>query len=200
MPTTAHSDDHARKIKPPRRSHAENQLSSYRVRTAVAADADKLADLNAVVQALHHREHPKLFKAPDLDASMSQFLVLLAQPEVTVLLAEVWDGRPTGYSYVELFDRPETAFTHAHSHLVRSPSVRRERAQGSGVGCALLDAVKALARRTGVQRLTGVDRRRQANDRSSPTARRSIRSREDGLARSQQRRSCRCQESTKHAG
>lgn len=86
----------------------EAELPRVGVRTAVAADADQLAALNAVVQERHHREHPQLFKAPDLDASMSQFLVLLAQPDVTILVPEV-GGRPAGYSYVELLTRPETA-------------------------------------------------------------------------------------------
>jgi len=52
---------------------------------------------------------------------------------------------------VELFDRPETAFTHAHSHLYVHHLAVANEAQGSGVGRALLDAVKALARRTDVQ-------------------------------------------------
>ena len=133
-----------------RRCVHEAERPRLRVRTAVLADADKLAALNAVVQALHHREHPELFKAPDLDASTSQFLMLLAQPEVTILLAEV-DGRPTGYSYVELFDRPETAFTHAHSHLYVHHLVVANEAQRSGVGRALLDAVKAMAWRLDVR-------------------------------------------------
>lgn len=93
------------------------------VRTAVAADADQLAALFAVVQERHHREHPQLLKAPDLDASMSQFFVLLAQPDVTILVPEV-GGRPAGYSYVELLTRPETAFNHRALAPLRPPPGR----------------------------------------------------------------------------
>lgn len=116
----------------------------------MAADVDQLAALFAVVQERHHREHPQLLKAPDLDATMSQFFVLLAQPDVTILVPEV-GGRPAGYSYVELLTRPETAFNHAHSHLYVHHLAVATQAQGAGVGRALLDAVKALAWRGGVR-------------------------------------------------
>ncbi len=131
-------------------SMEEPDRRRVRVREAVRGDASKLADLNAVVQALHHQAYPELFKTPALEASTLQFATLLAEPAVTVLLAEV-NGHASGYSYVELVDRPETAFTHAHSHLYVHHLAVASEAQGSGVGSALLDAVKALARREGVR-------------------------------------------------
>ena len=123
------------------------------VRPATAADLDALVALNAVVQALHVRLEPDVFKA-EVDAAALRvfFAALIDKTETSLLIAEM-RAEPVGYLWYEVQDRPPTILTQARRRLYVHHVVVREPARRSGVATALLRAVEAEAAARDVDRL-----------------------------------------------
>lgn len=123
-------------------------------RQATTADAVLISSLNCDVQALHAAAMPWRFKPPGPDTfPPSSAAALLALPDHLVFIAEV-SRDPAGYAYAEIVRRPETPFHYAHDlvhlhHISVRPGQRR-----SGVGRALIGAVRAAAEAEGIDLLT----------------------------------------------
>ncbi len=113
------------------------------IRAATSADAPVLAELNGVVQQVHHEALPGQFKAPDPDAVKDLFDVWLERAETLSFLAEDdSSGRPVGYVLAEEVRRAETPLTLPGSvmyvhHIAVEPSATRH-----GWGRALMRAVE----------------------------------------------------------
>jgi ribosomal protein S18 acetylase RimI-like enzyme len=123
-----------------------------KIRSATVTDAHALAELGAIVQALHHQRHPDLFKPADPIAAYPHYRQALADPQVWAFLAEVGD-QAVGYVLVRVVSVPDTPFTWSATtvdidEVGVHPDVRRQ-----GVGRALLDRVRELAAALGAHRL-----------------------------------------------
>lgn len=114
-------------------------------------DAETVSMLNADVQAVHVEAVPWLFK----DAAMSVEAIerLLAKPDNHILIAS--DGTlPVGYLFAEHRKIPETPLTHPYETFhVHHISVREAHRQ-TGVGAALMDALRTAGGEFGVKRIT----------------------------------------------
>ncbi|MFD8085646.1 GNAT family N-acetyltransferase [Kitasatospora sp. NPDC059722] len=122
------------------------------IRTATAADAALLARLNDHVHALHVEHRPDLF-TPSPDAA-AHFEEQITAPAVTVFIAEAADGTPAGYAVARIVHWPGNTFAVPDDvvyldQLSVSPAAAR-----TGVGSALLDAVRTHGRSAGCRRLT----------------------------------------------
>jgi ribosomal protein S18 acetylase RimI-like enzyme len=123
------------------------------IRRASEADAELLSSLNADVQDLHATALPFRFKPPSGSFSPTEAATLIAHPNHLVFVAEV-NSVPAGYAYAEIIHRAETAFTHAYDtvylhHISVRPEYRR-----SGLGAALVAAVRSAAKEVGIELLT----------------------------------------------
>jgi ribosomal protein S18 acetylase RimI-like enzyme len=114
------------------------------IRRATPADAPTLARLNVLVQGWHAAHYPEAF-FPDPDPSdlAAFFADRLADPTCTAFLA----GDPaTGYALCQLHLRDPSIFSPGYrrlmvDHIAVAPEARRQ-----GLGRALLDAARQLAR------------------------------------------------------
>jgi ribosomal protein S18 acetylase RimI-like enzyme len=123
------------------------------VRPATVADLDALISLNRVVQALHVRLEPDVFKADVGAAALHAFFAdLIGKADTTVLIAEI-AAEPVGYLWFDLQERPPTVLTRARRRLYVQHLAVRESARRSGVATALLHAVEANARARNVTQL-----------------------------------------------
>ena len=121
------------------------------VRKAKPGDAEIVAELNADVQALHVAAVPWLFK--DETMALDAVKRLLETPDNIVLIAKA-DAAPVGYLYAEHRRIPETPLTHPYEILhVHHISVR-ESHRRSGVGQALMDALRAAGKERDVERIS----------------------------------------------
>ena len=114
-------------------------------------DAETVSMLNADVQAVHVEAVPWLFK--DGTLSVEAIERLLAKPENHILIASA-EAMPVGYLFAEHRKIPETPLTHPYETFhVHHISVRETHRQ-SGVGAALMDALRATGGEVGVARIT----------------------------------------------
>lgn len=129
-----------------------NDLS---VRVATADDAAVVAELNGTVQALHHRNRPDRFPAPDAAGVARNFERWLGpddrpppRPGASATrgwICEDGTGRAVGYAIAILTRREATPFTSAASWVELDQIAVREDCRGSGAGRALAAAVVAWA-------------------------------------------------------
>jgi ribosomal protein S18 acetylase RimI-like enzyme len=114
------------------------------IRRATPEDAATLARLNGHVQSWHAAHYPEAFFAdPDPSALTGYFADRLADPACTAFLA---GDPPLGYALCLLQTRELSLFSPPVrrlmvDHIAVAPEARRQ-----GVGRALLDAARALAR------------------------------------------------------
>ena len=80
------------------------------VRPATVGDEAALAELNAVVQQMHHEVAPEWFKPPEIAAIVSYFREALRSDALRTFVAEA-DGAVRGYALARLPQRPETPWT-----------------------------------------------------------------------------------------
>lgn len=114
------------------------------IRQAAAQDVETLVRLSAHVHVWHATHYPEaFFPDPDPAALGAWFAERLADPACTAFLA----GDPaTGYALCTLQTREPSAFSPGYrrlmiDHIAVAPEVRRQ-----GLGRALLDAARGLAR------------------------------------------------------
>ncbi|MGD3109462.1 N-acetyltransferase family protein [Streptomyces sp. YGL11-2] len=124
------------------------------IRTASSDDVALLATLNHIVHDLHQRHRPDPFRdSPELDAVEAFFRTQIADPSVTVLLADGTEGKALGYALARVKNRPGSALKHSDfimslDQIAVTPDTAR-----SGVGAALLEAVREVGRAAGCRRL-----------------------------------------------
>ena len=123
-----------------------------RVRLATVEDAPVVARLGAEVQDLHHRHRPDVFKAADRPA-VSLYESRLADPAVTVYLAEDDTGAALGYVLVRVYTIPETPLMWGANVVdVDEIGVTNTRRR-QGVGRELFKEVGRLAKTVSADRL-----------------------------------------------
>ncbi len=121
------------------------------IRAARPDDADALASLNEIVQAVHTAAEPWLFKPCGFGPG--KFLRVLERPENHVFVATV-EREPIGYLYAELRHIPETSLTYSYQTLhVHHISVR-ETHRKSGVGRLLFERLRERGKELDVERFT----------------------------------------------
>jgi len=124
------------------------------IRNATPEDADALAAINATVQRLHADAEPSIFRQPQPGVFTPKPVAeILAEPGNTILVACNGD-EVVGYAWIKLNDRPESVTSHANRWLHIEHIAVRPDAQGKGVGSALMQRAKELAREQGVHQLT----------------------------------------------
>jgi len=124
-----------------------------KIRQAVSTDGLLLSSLSMDVQRLHAEHHPDIFKIPQNDGFAVQFFnEMLANPLVRIFIAEE-DGQALGCVLCKVVEREENPFTVAMRYLLVDQISVQPEAQGKGVGKALIEQVKALAREWNVSRV-----------------------------------------------
>ena len=124
------------------------------IRKAIVTDSLLLSSLSVDVQRLHAEHQPKFFKMPARDDfAVSFFDEMLANPAVSIFIAEE-NGEALGCVVCKLMERTENPFTFAMRYLLIDQISVRPKAQGRGVGRALIERVEALAKKElGVQKI-----------------------------------------------
>jgi len=118
-----------------------------RVRTAASGDVDALARLNAEVQELHRVARPDRYRDAPLGEIADWMKKLLADPEVTVLVAG--EDEVIGFAVVRRCESPGHTFALPRlSAIVEALGVTAT-AQRHGAGRALMTAAEELARSWG---------------------------------------------------
>jgi ribosomal protein S18 acetylase RimI-like enzyme len=120
------------------------------IRRATPEDAHVLAALNLDVQQIHVEALPHLFKQPATEAFSASFMAeRLADPSSYFFIAHV-DGWDVGYVSARVVHQPENAFMQARTYLYIDQISVRPDYQGQGYGQRLIQEVRALARREGI--------------------------------------------------
>ena len=118
---------------------------------AAENDIGTISALNRDVQSKHVAAMPWLFKDAELDAGM---ITGLLRREDTILLVAKADGEPAGYVYAQSRSFPETPLTYAYQAVHVHHIAVRKQVRQSGVGRALVEAVKTVAAQRGIDRVT----------------------------------------------
>jgi GNAT superfamily N-acetyltransferase len=123
---------------------------SVAVRDATGSDAEIVARLNRIVQALHVEALPEYFKPLSAQKCLPEEFVRIMQEDDSFIGIAVVDQEPVGYIYAQFICRPEDIFRQAFQavyihHLVVLPEHRR-----LGIGRRLVDYVKQSACRRNV--------------------------------------------------
>lgn len=120
------------------------------IEPAGSADAPLLARLNREIQQVHATLEPSFFRSDTDDEEVAAFFAAkLALPENWFRFA-VLDGRPCGYVWFEVQDRPQTPLTRPRKRLyIPHLSVEAD-SRGRGVGSALMARVEAEAAVAGI--------------------------------------------------
>jgi ribosomal protein S18 acetylase RimI-like enzyme len=122
------------------------------IRPATVADQVAIAELNAVVQQMHHDVAPEWFKPPEMEAIVDYFGQALRSEALRAFVVEA-DGAVRGYALARLQKQPETALTHG-GLVVELDQISVDPAyRGRGLGRQLIDQVKWLASDVGAARL-----------------------------------------------
>lgn len=126
------------------------------IRDAEEHDLDALFALMNEVQAVHAAALPQIFRNDlDAEAAKGMFRDALSRQGQTILVAEN-DGKPVGYIWFEIFDRPISFYHHPRRagyihHIGVAAPARRQ-----GVGRALVEAVRSRLSDAGTSEV-GVD-------------------------------------------
>ncbi|MFF4954974.1 GNAT family N-acetyltransferase [Streptomyces chattanoogensis] len=124
------------------------------IRAASSDDVSLLATLNHVVHDLHQQHRPDLFiDCPETDAVEAFFRTQIADPSVTVLLADGTEGKALGYALARVKNRPGSALMHSDVIMSLDQLAVVPEAARSGIGAALLEAVREVGRAAGCRRL-----------------------------------------------
>lgn len=118
------------------------------IRLAKKEDYEAINALRGPVCALHSNGYPALFKPVFAKDHQERVLKMMENPEQEVLVAEE-NGQLMGFAMVEYIKSEETNSMYPvhEAHIVEIGV--DEKAQGKGVGTALMEAVKAAAKARG---------------------------------------------------
>ncbi|HUP72144.1 MAG TPA: GNAT family N-acetyltransferase [Acidimicrobiales bacterium] len=137
--------------------------SGFTIRIATRDDAATIAELNGIVQGLHHQVHPDRFLPADADRVVPVFDEWLgtsgrqygfpSRSETRAWLCQSEDEIPLGYVVAVYLERPETPFTRAVAMIELDQIAVRLEVRTRGIGRALTSAVLAWAQELGVREL-----------------------------------------------
>lgn len=127
-----------------------------RVHRAGPEDAQRLAELNRHVHDLHVEAEPDIYRPADVEGIARRLAAALEGPHHHAFLAFAGEGDTedaVGHVVARFVDVPANAYHHRLrtvmvDELAVAPAGRR-----AGVGRALMDAVMALAREVGADRV-----------------------------------------------
>ena len=115
-------------------------------------DQVAIAELNAVVQQMHHEVAPEWFKPPEMAAIVDYFGEALRTDALRTFVVEA-DSAVRGYALARLQQQPETALTYG-GLVVELDQISVDPAyRGRGLGRQLIDRVRSLASDVGAARL-----------------------------------------------
>lgn len=120
------------------------------IHRASPRDIPDIVRLNGVVQDVHARIDPELFRADwDAGALADDWRTRLADTDGAVALARV-ERRAVGYVWFVVQDQPRDALHHPRRRIYVHHIAVEADARGAGAGAALLDEAEREARRLGI--------------------------------------------------
>jgi ribosomal protein S18 acetylase RimI-like enzyme len=126
------------------------------IREATAKDGERISALSATVQRLHAEALPAIFRPPSAQTWPTETVrEVLADANNRVYIAEC-DGEAAGYIYCEIVQRDESPITYARDRVYVHHISVQARWQKKGVGSALIQVAKDLARENNITEL-GLD-------------------------------------------
>lgn len=126
----------------------------WELREASVDDANVVAELNTVVQALHHEHEPDRFKAPDPNALSPKLKEWCADPEVLVLLAsDTENGKALGYLIAMVRTLPDHALVQGATVAELDQVAVIPAARQRGIGKALIERMISWAHERGADRI-----------------------------------------------
>ena len=127
---------------------------TWAIRAITADEAACLPPLLAQVQAIHAEARPDHFRVETDPEEVLAFLRgWLSEDAVTALVAFGPDGAALGYLIVGIETREASALTHPHRRAMLHHIAVDRACRRSGIGSALIEAMKARVRAQGVTRI-----------------------------------------------
>lgn len=123
------------------------------IRRAAAADLDAVVKLLYEVQEVHAKGRPDLFIRGGRKYSNEEVLQIFSDPKRPVLVAER-DGKVVGYAFCIFEQTPPSSSLQPMKTLYLDDLCVDEACRGRHVGTALYEAVLALAKESGCDRVT----------------------------------------------
>ena len=121
-------------------------MKCMKIRKATPTDSHLLSTLCMDVQELHAKNHPDLFKKPQSpDFAVSFFEKMLQEDTKYIYIAEE-NEQALGYIFFRVMERDENPFLFSRLYLLIDQISVRPKAQGQGVGKALMQQVEIMAR------------------------------------------------------
>ncbi len=116
-----------------------------------APEAERILPLIAQVQALHADRHPETYRAEiDPEEVLAHLREILAREAFTGLIARAQDGSVAGYAIFEVETVAQSALKRAQTRGVLHQISVDDAWRRSGVGSALIEAMKERLRAAGV--------------------------------------------------
>ncbi len=115
-------------------------------------DPELVARLNHDVQNLHYEIEPELFKPFSQEGMSSMFAKMLLDPTMSAYVAYL-DETPAAYIVLCQRVLEENAFKYAHSVLHIDQVCVDSAFKGQGIGKALVDFAKQLAKENNIHRI-----------------------------------------------
>lgn len=124
-------------------------MNELTVREAGLEELGRIAEMKKQIHDLHVNGRPDLF-API--RSLTPFAQNAAARSCALLIAE-WQGEPAGYAILQYVDRSANPYMHERHYVHVEEFCVDERYRRRGVGTALMQALRALAREKGYPRI-----------------------------------------------
>jgi ribosomal protein S18 acetylase RimI-like enzyme len=125
-------------------------IMSLQITEAQATDIPDLARLNGIVQDLHAKLHPEIFRADWNLSDLEDFWSARLRERSNIVAVARLGGKAVGYIWFELQDRPQDALHSARRRIYVHHIIVDEAARTAGIGAKLLARAEAEAERQGV--------------------------------------------------
>jgi diamine N-acetyltransferase len=125
---------------------------NMKIRKAIADDASRIAWLNKEVQTIHVQIDSTKFKEFDHAAVSSWIHGLFANENAIILVCEL-EECIVGYLIAIIYERKENPFKHADRYIEIDQISIQQDYRNKGIGRALLNEIKGIAKEKGIARL-----------------------------------------------
>lgn len=122
------------------------------IRLATEADLPRVNELRRQVNDVHVAGKPEVFRPGFSEALQQHVYTLFAQEDHAILVAETEAGI-VGFACLKFVDRPESPYRNAIRYLDVDEFGVDEMHRRQGIGRALFEAVRDLARKHGLARI-----------------------------------------------